>query len=203
MDEIVKQAMAKWPNVPHCYGWLLLDARGAWRMRDEHAQAMNLPGERINNPALLQFIHRNYTHDEQGRWYFQNGPQRVYVSLQATPYIVRTDPVRGLVLHTDEMLPGIESAWMTEQGEFLLYGAGKLALLDDRDLAVCMEGLRIGNTAPSEEQLGTWLHGAGDGASMVWRYQGKEYRVQRILRNEIVSRFKFVPHPAKDLPADS
>ena len=22
MDEIVKQAMAKWPNVPNCYGWL-------------------------------------------------------------------------------------------------------------------------------------------------------------------------------------
>ena len=28
MDDIVKQAMAKWPNVPHCYGWLALDARG-------------------------------------------------------------------------------------------------------------------------------------------------------------------------------
>ncbi|MEO6353290.1 MAG: DUF2946 family protein, partial [Burkholderiaceae bacterium] len=22
MDEIVKQAIAKWPDVPHCYGWL-------------------------------------------------------------------------------------------------------------------------------------------------------------------------------------
>ena len=30
MDDIVKQAMAKWPNVPHCYGWLGLDARGNW-----------------------------------------------------------------------------------------------------------------------------------------------------------------------------
>ena len=29
MDDIVKQAMAKWPNVPHCYGWLALDARGS------------------------------------------------------------------------------------------------------------------------------------------------------------------------------
>ena len=27
MDDIVKQAMAKWPNVPHCYGWLALAAR--------------------------------------------------------------------------------------------------------------------------------------------------------------------------------
>ncbi|MFZ9138137.1 MAG: DUF2946 family protein, partial [Hylemonella sp.] len=22
MDDIVRQAMAKWPNVPACYGWL-------------------------------------------------------------------------------------------------------------------------------------------------------------------------------------
>ena len=29
MDDIVRQALAKWPNVPHCYGWLGLDARGS------------------------------------------------------------------------------------------------------------------------------------------------------------------------------
>ena len=38
MDELVKQSLTKWPNVPHCYGWLALDARGAFRMRDEVAQ---------------------------------------------------------------------------------------------------------------------------------------------------------------------
>ena len=27
MDEIVKAALKKWPNVPHCHGWLALDAR--------------------------------------------------------------------------------------------------------------------------------------------------------------------------------
>ena len=39
MDDIVKQAMAKWPNVPNCYGWLGLDARGNWYLRDDRAQA--------------------------------------------------------------------------------------------------------------------------------------------------------------------
>ena len=34
MDDIVKQAMAKWPNVPACWGWLGLDARGNWWLRD-------------------------------------------------------------------------------------------------------------------------------------------------------------------------
>src|SRR6188472_3454450 len=100
MDDIVKQAMAKWPNVPHCYGWLALDARGGWRMRNEQAQVQQQAGERITNAALLGFINRNYTHDEQGRWYFQNGPQRVYVNLETTPYIVRTDPQASLLLQT-------------------------------------------------------------------------------------------------------
>ena len=34
-DDIVKAALKKWPNVPHCYGWLALDARGDWYMRDD------------------------------------------------------------------------------------------------------------------------------------------------------------------------
>ncbi|MBC7705360.1 MAG: DUF2946 family protein, partial [Rhodoferax sp.] len=40
MDDIVKQALVKWPNVPHCYGWLGLDARGNWYMRDDRTQAL-------------------------------------------------------------------------------------------------------------------------------------------------------------------
>ncbi|MGV3743488.1 MAG: DUF2946 family protein [Burkholderiaceae bacterium] len=203
MDEIVKQAMAKWPNVPHCYGWLLLDSRGAWRMRDEHAQALNLPGERINNPALLEFIHRNYTHDENGQWYFQNGPQRVYVTLQTTPFIARMHPMHGLLLHTGEAFWDIDSAWMTEQGEFLVYGAGKPAMLDDRDLGLCVDCLRIADAVPNEEQLMAWLDGTNSGANMMWRYREKEFPVQRILRNKLADRFNFFPRPAKDFPANS
>lgn len=89
MDEIVRQAMAKWPNVPHCYGWLSLDRRGQWRMRDEAAQAAGTAGDPIRHTALLAFIARNYDSDEAGRWYFQNGPQRVYVGLAYAPFVVR------------------------------------------------------------------------------------------------------------------
>ena len=28
MDDLVRAAMAKWPHVPDCRGWLALDARG-------------------------------------------------------------------------------------------------------------------------------------------------------------------------------
>ena len=99
MDDLVRQAMAKWPHVPHCYGWLALDARGAFRMRDEAAQITHLPGDVIRHESLLAFIYRNYACDSRGAWYFQNGPQRVYVDLESTPFIVRTDPACGFVFH--------------------------------------------------------------------------------------------------------
>ncbi|NLP62106.1 DUF2946 family protein [Paraburkholderia sacchari] len=89
MDDIVKQALARWPNVPHCTGWLLLDARGHWRLRDEADQAQGAPGSQIRHEALIGFINRNYARDAKGQWFFQNGPQRVYVELEYTPWVVR------------------------------------------------------------------------------------------------------------------
>jgi len=93
MDDIVKAALAKWPNVPHCHGWLALDARGQWYMRDERTQAAGpfprVKGSRIGHDKLLGFIHRNYGRDDAGAWFFQNGPQRVYVQLEAAPYVWR------------------------------------------------------------------------------------------------------------------
>ncbi len=71
MDDIVKQGMAKWPNVPAVYGWLALDRRGHWLIK----------GDRIANTIVADFISRNYEHDEQGRWFLQNGQQRVFISL--------------------------------------------------------------------------------------------------------------------------
>jgi hypothetical protein len=195
MDEIVKQAMAKWPNVPHCYGWLRLDARGAWRMRDERAQTLGLPGDKINNAALLDFIHRNYTCDNRGHWYFQNGPQRVFVDLELTPFIAHTDADHGLALHTGEPFSEIASVWMTEYGQFIFCGAEKVAALDNRDLAQCMNNLRIGNTVPDDEQLLAWVEGTENGACMTWFYREKPYSVSRILQKDLASHFNFVQHP--------
>lgn len=99
MDEIVMAALKKWPNVPACYGWLALDARGEWFMRDDRVQAAgafpSVKGSRIVHEKLRDFIERNYTVDETGRWFFQNGPQRVYVELEAAPFVWRLDRVRS------------------------------------------------------------------------------------------------------------
>jgi Protein of unknown function (DUF2946) len=92
MDEQVLRSLIKWPNVPHCFGWLALDRRGQWRMRDEFAQANQLAGSVIQHVALNEFISRNYACDSLGRYFFQNGPQRVFITLDATPFIARIIP---------------------------------------------------------------------------------------------------------------
>ena len=87
---LVKQALAKWPNVPHCTGWLLLDRRGQWRMRDDADASGRIC------PATSSVTRRCSASSTgitppmtDGQWFFQNGPQRVYVELGYTPWIVR------------------------------------------------------------------------------------------------------------------
>lgn len=92
MDEQVLRSLVKWPSVPECKGWLALDRRGIWRMRNEFAQNNHLAGDQIKHEGLITFIERNYAHSEQGEWFFQNGPQRVYVDLDYTPFIARIYP---------------------------------------------------------------------------------------------------------------
>lgn len=139
MDEIVKAALAKWPNVPHCYGWLALDARGDWYMRDDRTQAAGpfpqIKGSRINHDKLREFIHRNYDHDDAGCWFFQNGPQRVYVELEAAPWVWRLHGAGGAVRiesHTGRAAQ-FESAWLDEAGRLFLateVGVGIVHTLD-------------------------------------------------------------------------
>ncbi|WP_151636605.1 DUF2946 family protein [Noviherbaspirillum aerium] len=194
MDDIVKQAMAKWPNVPHCYGWLGLDARGVWRMRDERAQALKLPGDKIANAALLGFINRNYAHDEHGRWYFQNGPQRVYVNLEATPYIVRTDPEQGLVTHTGEAWPALDAAWLTDSGLLVFQAGGKTGMIDDRDMAQCLPQLQVDGAPADDDTLLAWL-GSREEGRLFFAYRGRSLPVSFIERAQLAGKFGFVAEP--------
>ena len=122
MDEMVARSMARWPNVPAVYGWLSLDRRGNWRIK----------GEKIANAALRDFIGRNYASDERGCWYFQNGPQRVFVSLAYTPLVVHFEGDRLVDQRGVPFEP--ESVYQDDEGSVLVEGQGQIALLDDRDL---------------------------------------------------------------------
>jgi hypothetical protein len=151
MDEIVKAALRKWPNVPHCHGWLALDARGDWYMRDDRVQAAgafpSVKGSRIDHDALKAFIHRNYDHDDTGCWFFQNGPQRVYVELEAAPWIWRAEAVPGggfaLASHTG--LPAQpQAAWSDERGRLYFDTALGLGLVHSLDTGVAAQALEAG-----------------------------------------------------------
>ncbi|MGI4847106.1 MAG: DUF2946 family protein [Janthinobacterium lividum] len=196
MDEIVRKAMEKWPNVPHCYGWLALDARGNWRLRDETAQARDMPGDTLRHEALVAFINRNYSHDETGRWFFQNGPQRVYVDLAIAPFVARTDPQRGLVLHTGEVLEQIDSAWMTEDGQLLFKSGDRLALLDDRDLAECLDRFQLDGDGLGDGALITWLAGGNaDTGALHFMHFKQAVRVRHVVLAELAEQFGFVKQP--------
>jgi hypothetical protein len=204
MDDIVKQAIAKWPNVPHCYGWLGLDARGVWRMRDERAQHLGLRGEPISAPKLLGFINRNYDVDPRGCWFFQNGPQRVYLQLEATPFIARTDPQWGLVLHTGEPVATLDRAFLTDAGALIVQTGDKVAQVDDRDVAQLMAAFEIDGQPASDEALMAWL-GDGDdgddgdcgaGAALTLRYRDRQVAVAHIASAQLAAQFGFVRTPA-------
>ena len=195
MDEIVKQALAKWPNVPHCYGWLALDARGAWRMRDERAQKLGLPGDTIRHPALLGFIARNYGQDEAHRWYFQNGPQRVYVNLDATPYIARTDPAQGFVLQTGEAMPTLDEAWIDTQGNLIVQAGGKLAQVDDRDMAQCLANMELDGAPPQDEALLEWIAEAAQPGRLMLKVGTEKVEIQRLPAGELEDIFGFAALP--------
>ena len=105
MDDMVRAALKKWPNVPACTGWLALDARGDWYMRDDRTQAAGAfplaKGSRIEHRQLREFIERNYEGTPEGAWYFQNGPQRVYVELEAAPHVWRLRARAGAAPEVD------------------------------------------------------------------------------------------------------
>ena len=157
MDEIVKAALRKWPNVPHCHGWLALDARGQWFMRDERIQAAGpfpqVKGSRIDHDKLREFIHRNYAADETGSWFFQNGPQRVYVQLEAAPHVWRLaegeSESERVHAHTGSAAT-VRSAWLDEQGRLFLDTDLGFGLVHTMDMGLAAQAVEAGRWQPQD-----------------------------------------------------
>lgn len=135
MDQSVLDALKRWPNVPAVYGWLSLSARGDWRLHPLGDAQTGGPGEGITNPQILGFMGRNYASEPNGNWYFQNGPQRVYVRLDAAPYIVHIEPeTANLVTHNGRIIQHV-LAWLTDEtGQMYAQTDVGAVRIDDRDL---------------------------------------------------------------------
>ena len=152
------------------YGWLLLDRRGEWRIRTGSGEAASF--ERIGNAALREFIGRNYAADERGRWYFQNGPQRVFVRLAYTPRVWRLEG-EALLDHCGHAAQAPLEAWLDEEGSLIVADERGVGVLDDRDLAGAAERI------------------AGETISI----GGFETRLGIIKGDEMVRRFGFQREP--------
>lgn len=153
MDDMVVRAMAKWPNVPAVYGWLRLDRRGRWWIRNEQ----------VSNPAMIAFIGRNYQSDALGRHFFQNGPQQVFVELETTPWVYRlaedVTEFPHFVSHTgSSCVP--DMAGIDEQGTLYLAVAGRIGCVDERDLIHVIELMTDGHGRKADDlMLASWLEG--------------------------------------------
>ncbi|WP_459617240.1 DUF2946 family protein [Bordetella sp. 2513F-2] len=144
MDPSVIEAMARWPDVPAVHGWLSLDPRGRWRLHPGGDALAGSPGEPITNTQILTFIGRNYAGDDEGRWYFQNGPQRVYVRLDAAPFVLRLDEqARGLQTHTGLPVRQVRDWWLDDAGRLYARTDHGPGLVEDRDLAALLDRLHL------------------------------------------------------------
>ncbi|MFN9726425.1 DUF2946 family protein [Acidovorax sp.] len=153
MDDIVKKALDKWPHVPACRGWLGLDARGHWYLRDDATQAggpfPSSRGSRLAHDKLIDFIGRNYEADPTGQWYFQNGPQRVYVELEVTPWVWRIQPDLTVVSHTG--IPATPRQCLVDElGRVYLLTDLGIGLVHSNDTTLVAQAIETGQWTPSE-----------------------------------------------------
>lgn len=192
MDELVLRGMVKWPNVPAVYGWLSLDRRGHWLIK----------GERISNPTVTAFIGRNYERDGRGSWFFQNGPQRVFVHLDYTPIVLRVagdgSAALGLEAHTRKRVAMIEGAWLDEDGSLLLATDLGPGLVHDHDLPL-IEGsfVDVNGTPLPEAVLEELMDLAAQQRTVpLWlRFRERSVRVDSIRSGDVPGHFGFVREP--------
>lgn len=142
MDDEVISAMAKWPNVPPAWGWLRLDRRGQWflvkRDAEDFIETRDGRGSIVRNERMIDYIGRNYASDDQGRWFFQNGPQRAYADLELAPWVLRVDvTAQGLhwLTHTGIFAHQTLAAATDASGNFYVMTELGMGLVDDRQLA--------------------------------------------------------------------
>lgn len=173
MDPETLAAMARWPNVPACYGWLALDARGQWRLGEG-------AGELVRHGGLADYLNRNYARTEKGEWFVQNGPQRVYVRLIRAPYVVRLAEAGAWQTHTGQAVHQITQALVDTEGHAYLMCEHGLAGIDDRDLAGLLD-------SPAEDD---------QAAGAVWLDLGqRRLLLETVDAAALPERFRFVLQP--------
>lgn len=206
MDESVKRALEKWPDVPAAYGWLALNRRGDWLLQ----------GERVVHRGLIEFINRHYRAEHQGStagqqaWCFQNGPQKVFVDLEYTPLVfslirgesgIEGEPGIKLVAHTNVEVGKVTQCWIDEEGSLLLQTNLGPGLVDGRDLILVESFFRgKGGAELSLNDLSKALDSiiAGEESGPIYFcYLGAQTKIGSINFDKVSELLGFIPHPTE------
>ena len=203
MDDQVLRSLVKWPNVPDCYGWLALDRRGQWRMRDEFTQQHHLSGQVIVHQALNEFISRNYARDSHGRYFFQNGPQRVFITLDATPWIARIIPSNQGTQMLTQCQNSLEprAALSDENGNIYIVGKVTQTIYEDSDRGKfsIQEGESIALLHDHDLDLFSELASLREEACSFggsWNWHGQQLPLDPIHSSELANRFDYIAKPS-------
>lgn len=196
----VQRAIARWPGVPACHGWLALDARGRWL----------LDGKPATHPGLVALLSRHYQRGDDGAWFVQNGPQKVFVDILSAPWVALLDGAGALVSHTGAPLTPPDALLIDEQQQLYLVTPAGLAVLCDRDYAAFVSDLALasaGNALDAASECSIEeaaeraldallsLHESSAVLPLCWRRRPLEGRF--IHAAEMETRFNFtrVPRP--------
>ena len=168
-------------------------------MRNEFAQSNHLPGETIKHRGLIEFIQRNYATDSLGQWFFQNGPQRVYVDLDYTPFISRIhlENQEKILRTTFGQKIEPQQCWMDENGQIILKADVDVqCLLNENNQAFTLEKHSLAillhdhdldlfsETAQFHNACGTLGY---------WEWHGRSFEIEAIHSQEIKKDYCFLP----------
>ena len=128
-----KKISESWPKVPDLYGWLYLNRRGTWFIK----------GEQVKHLGMIRFLKDNYRENKNGEWYIQNGPQKAFVTLEYTPFLLRLALDGTFTTHTDRKIDKLTGIILDDEGNILLGSPVGTGLLDDRDLYLFSEMVNI------------------------------------------------------------
>lgn len=186
MDKSVIASLLKWPNVPTVYGWLSLDQRGQWWLKTE----------KLVHDNTLAFIQRNYLADTTGQWFFQNGPQRVYVQLEYTPWVYHLSSLDCLISHIGVQANNLQSIYIDEEGSVLLETEQGIGVLLDRDMLDFINVLQDEQGGQINDEI--LLHPPCNKPYLPVIWQGQKCTLQAIQRAEVAQRFNFINIPKED-----
>ena len=190
MEAWALRAMERWPNVPALFGWLGLDRRGRWLIK----------GEIITRPQIIDTINGNYEADAFGRWFFQNGPQRGFVSLEAAPLILSID-AGTLITHTRRAVLVPDRVFMDEEGGLYIsteHGPGSLL---DTDLDWALSNMKNADQPLDDAALATALESpSGNPTGLEITLGARQLGVIRMDREALPQHLGFVldPQPRGD-----